>query len=79
MIEEQAADVFQLYGYGHLFEQIRSLVKQECIFEGVDEETLESFFDHFTFEDYDYLSIKELKTYFTLFLYINQHNNNAFM
>ncbi|MEB1809413.1 MAG: hypothetical protein LPK26_19325 [Bacillaceae bacterium] len=79
MEDEQVGDVFKLYGYGQLFEQIRSYILQESILMSVEEEAMESFFSYFSFEDYDYLSIKELKTYFSLFLYINEKNNNAFM
>ncbi|MFV8829282.1 hypothetical protein [Alkalihalobacterium sp. APHAB7] len=79
MEKEQIGDVFKLYGYGQLFEQIRSYIGQEAILISAEEEAVEAFFSYFSFEDYDYLSIKELKTYFSLFLYINQQNNNAFM
>jgi hypothetical protein len=66
MNEHQIEDVFNLYGYGHFYDQIKVPIELSGMLENADEEQLECFFDSFDFKEYDRLLFDEFRYFYAI-------------
>jgi hypothetical protein len=66
MNEHQIEEVFNLYGYGHFYDQIKVPIELSGILENAEEDELECFFDSFDFTEYDRLLFDEFRYFYAI-------------
>ncbi|MED1202290.1 hypothetical protein [Heyndrickxia acidicola] len=66
MDSNQIENVFNFYGYGHFYDQIKGPIELSGILETEEEEQLEHFFDSFDFNDYDRLLFDEFRYFYAI-------------
>lgn len=70
MLSHEIKDTFDLYGYQHYYQNMKTAIEISGLLDYVDRYTLENFFDTFDFEDYDRLFFDEFRYYFWMYLKI---------
>ncbi|MBM7587953.1 hypothetical protein JOC86_004528 [Bacillus pakistanensis] len=72
MNEEQIEDLFDFYGYADLYKRFKTPLFVSGLFEDVEAEQVENFFDHFSFDDRQPI-FNEFRYWFQVFLVTNKH------
>jgi hypothetical protein len=70
--EQQIEDLFDFYGYTDLYKRFKMPLYVSGLFDEVEAEQVENFFDHFSFQDNNPL-FDEFRYWFEIFLVTNKH------
>ncbi len=74
MNERQIEDLFSFYGYSDLYNRFKTPIYVTGLLDNIETETLEDFFDTFSFEDHRPL-FDEFRYWFRYFLVTNKSLN----
>jgi hypothetical protein len=73
---EQMEDIFDNYGYRNLYEQIKYPLIESGIWQQVDTEWMEHFFESFDFQDEEAITVEEFLYFWQLFTIVQKSNDD---